>query len=53
MKDAFDCQTTFTGKHIALIDDVMTTGASLNELEKTLKRAGAAKVSCYVLARTE
>jgi ComF family protein len=41
------------GKHIAIIDDVMTTGASLNELAKTIKKSGAAKVSCYVLARTE
>jgi ComF family protein len=53
MKDAFDCTANFNGKHITIIDDVMTTGASLNELAKTLKRAGAAKVSCYVLARTE
>lgn len=52
MKGAFECSANFTGKHIVLVDDVMTTGASLNELAKTLKRAGAAKVSCYVLART-
>lgn len=53
MKDAFNCQTTFTGMHIGLVDDVMTTGASLNELAKALKRAGASKVSCFVLARVE
>ncbi len=52
MKDAFDCQATFTDMHIALIDDVMTTGASLNALAKTLKEAGASKISCYVIART-
>jgi ComF family protein len=52
MKDAFRCNQSLTGKHIALIDDVMTTGASLNELAKTIKKAGAYKVSCYVLART-
>ncbi len=52
MQGAFDCQATFTNQHIALIDDVMTTGASLNALAKTLKKAGAVKVSCYVLART-
>lgn len=52
MKGAFECSVNLTGKHIALVDDVMTTGASLHELAKTLKRAGAAKVSCYVLART-
>jgi ComF family protein len=40
------------GKHIAIIDDVMTTGASLNELAKTLKKAGASHVECWVIART-
>ena len=40
------------GKRIAIIDDVMTTGASLNELAKTLKKAGAAHVECWVIART-
>lgn len=53
MQGAFACNSTFSGKHIALIDDVMTTGSSLNELAKTIKKAGARKVSCYVLARTQ
>ena len=42
----------FSGKRIAIVDDVMTTGASLNELAKTLKKAGAAHVECWVVART-
>jgi ComF family protein len=41
-----------TGKRIAIVDDVMTTGASLNELAKTLKKAGASHVECWVIART-
>ena len=40
------------GKRIAIVDDVMTSGASLNELAKTLKEAGAAHVECWVVART-
>ena len=40
------------GKRIAIIDDVMKTGASLNELAKTLKKAGASHVECWVIART-
>ncbi len=52
IKGAFACSQSFAGKHIAIVDDVMTTGSSLNELAKILKKAGAHKVSCYVLART-
>ena len=41
-----------TDKRVAIVDDVMTTGASLNELANTLKKAGAAHVECWVIART-
>lgn len=40
------------GKHIGIVDDVMTTGTTLNEIAGLLKRFGAAKVSNYVFART-
>lgn len=52
IKAAFSCDDYFVGKHVAIVDDVMTSGASLNELAKTLKAAGAAKVTCWVIART-
>jgi ComF family protein len=51
IKGAFSCDD-LAGKRVALIDDVMTSGASLNELAKTAKQAGATDVSCWVLART-
>ncbi len=38
-------------KHIVLIDDVMTSGATVNECAKVLKRAGAKKVSVFTVAR--
>ncbi|MFM8759016.1 MAG: ComF family protein, partial [Methylophilaceae bacterium] len=38
---------------IAIVDDVMTTGASLNELARQLKQHGAAHVQCWLVARTE
>jgi ComF family protein len=52
IKGAFKVNTDLAGKRIAIIDDVMTTGASLNELAKTLKKADASHVECWVIART-
>lgn len=52
VRGAFACTGDVDGLHIALIDDVMTTGTSLDELAATLKRAGAREVSCWVVART-
>lgn len=40
------------GRHIGVIDDVMTTGVTLNEVAATLKRFGAARVTNLVFART-
>lgn len=51
VRGAFHCSSDFTGKRLLLIDDVMTTGASLDELARTVKLHGAAQVSLLVLAR--
>jgi ComF family protein len=40
----------FTGRRICLVDDIKTTGATLNECAKVLKQAGASKVFALVLA---
>lgn len=40
------------GLRVALIDDVMTTGATLNSAAKTLNAGGALRVDAWVLART-
>jgi len=40
----------FAGRKICLVDDIKTTGATLNECTKTLKQAGASKVFALVLA---
>ncbi|MFH1819237.1 MAG: ComF family protein [Pseudomonadota bacterium] len=52
LRGAFACSGDIRGQHIALVDDVMTTGTSLDELAATLKRAGAREVTCWVAART-
>ncbi|MCK4708276.1 MAG: ComF family protein [Gammaproteobacteria bacterium] len=41
----------YSYKHIAIIDDVMSTGSTVNEIAKTLKKAGVEKVDVWVLAR--
>jgi ComF family protein len=38
-------------RHIALVDDVLTTGVTLTECVRTLKRSGAARVTVWVAAR--
>ena len=40
-----------SGQHIAIVDDVMTSGASLNEVARVLRQAGASEVSAWVVAR--
>jgi ComF family protein len=40
------------GRHIGVVDDVITTGETLNELAATLKRFGATRVTNFVFART-
>jgi ComF family protein len=39
------------GKHVVIIDDVMTTGATVEECARVLKRAGAASIGVLTLAR--
>ena len=50
---AFDVRrgAKLDGKRILLVDDVMTTGATLNECAGTLLRAGAKEVRCFTLSR--
>jgi len=52
IRGAFACDLDLSGKCVAVVDDVMTTGATLNELAKVLKRAGAARVENLVIARS-
>lgn len=54
VRDAFRLSrpTRLDGLHVALVDDVMTAGATLHEAARVLKAHGAARVSVIVALRT-
>jgi len=43
------CSSTISGKHVLLIDDVLTTGSTVNEVSKVLKAEGVSKVTVFTL----
>ncbi|WP_065259103.1 ComF family protein [Pseudomonas bananamidigenes] len=54
LRNAFNLlpQTNVRGRHLALVDDVLTTGATAQALARLLVDAGATRVDVYCLART-
>jgi ComF family protein len=52
VRGAFRCAASLVGASIAVVDDVMTTGATLDEVAAALKAAGASRVVNWVIART-
>jgi ComF family protein len=49
---AFAVQRTYAGLRVALVDDVITTGATVNALAAAVRSAGAASVVAWAIART-
>lgn len=53
LKNAFSITKEHNYKHVAIFDDVVTTGTTVNELAKQLKLSGVETVEVWAIARTE
>ncbi len=51
VKNAFICKENLKGLRIGLVDDVVTTGSTLSECARMLKKAGASEVHAITIAR--
>ncbi len=51
LKGAFCCQKRLDGIAVAIVDDVVTTGSTIDELAKTIRKAGATSVEVWCCAR--
>ncbi|MEO2267757.1 ComF family protein [Pseudoalteromonas sp. YIC-656] len=49
---AFSTNKTLHNQHVAIIDDVLTTGSTINAAARVLKQAGASSVSAWVVCLT-
>jgi ComF family protein len=52
VKGAFTVAAAVRGRRVLVVDDVMSSGATMQEIAKVLKKAGAAKVINLIIART-
>jgi ComF family protein len=52
LRGAFRCDAALGGEHVAVVDDVMTTGATADAIALALRKAGAGRVSIWAVART-
>ena len=53
IRGVFQMVKPLPAKHIAIVDDVMTTGQTVNELAKMLRKAGAERIDIWVCARAD
>jgi ComF family protein len=52
VRNAFSATEEISYSHVLIIDDVITTGSTVNELARTLYRAGVARVDVLACAKT-
>jgi ComF family protein len=52
LSNAFEVCAQVKGSYLVVVDDVITTGATVTELSKALKKAGAKRVDVWAVART-
>ena len=53
LKNAFIVTKPHAYKHVAIFDDVVTTGTTVNELAKQLKNSGVETIEVWAIARTQ
>ncbi|WP_257285887.1 ComF family protein, partial [Endozoicomonas sp. SESOKO1] len=52
IRNAFTLNRKPPWKHVALVDDVVTTGATVSEITRLLKKSGVERVDIWSIART-
>ncbi|HVV69189.1 MAG TPA: ComF family protein [Gammaproteobacteria bacterium] len=53
MRQVFSINSPILASHVAIVDDVVTTGTTVGELARVLQKAGAQKIDIWCCARTE
>nr|WP_278252130.1 phosphoribosyltransferase family protein [Deferrivibrio essentukiensis] len=51
VKNSIRCKVDTLGLNILLVDDIITTGATVNECARALKEGGAKNIDCFILAK--
>ncbi|WP_328986818.1 ComF family protein [Thiorhodovibrio winogradskyi] len=52
VRDAFRVRQPLCARHVAIVDDVVTTGATVGELARVLRQAGVERVDVWAVGRT-